>query len=80
MWHPGWGDWWALMPLAMLAVVGGLFWILFTLSRASKAPGPATDAVDAERLLDVRYACGEIDDNEYRHRLAVLRGADTATP
>lgn len=77
MWHPGWGGWWALMPLVMLAVVGGLFWILFTLSRPSSAPGPATEA---ERLLDVRYARGEIDDNEYRHRLAVLRGADTAMP
>ncbi len=78
MWHSGWGGWWAVMPLAMLAVVGGLLWILFRLSRASKDPAP--DAVDPERLLDVRYACGEIDDNEYRHRLAVLRGAHTATP
>jgi uncharacterized membrane protein len=62
------------MPVAMLAVVGALFWILFA-RRAASAPVPA---IDAERLLDVRYACGEIDDDEYRHRLTVLRGADHA--
>lgn len=77
MWHSGWGGWWALMPLAMLVIVGGFFWILFILSRQSNNVGPATDA---ERLLDVRYARGEIDDNEYRHRLAVLRGAENAMP
>ena len=77
MWHSGWGGWWALMPLVMLVIVGGLFWVLFTLSRPSTASGPAAEA---ERLLDIRYARGEIDDNEYRHRLAVLRGADTAMP
>jgi putative membrane protein len=65
------------MPLAMLAIVSGLFWVLLTLSRPSTASGAAAEA---ERLLDIRYARGEIDDNEYRHRLAVLRGADTAMP
>jgi putative membrane protein len=32
---------------------------------------------DAERILDERYARGEIDDDEFHHRRAVLRQSDS---
>ncbi|MEU3467349.1 SHOCT domain-containing protein [Streptomyces sp. NPDC006687] len=40
--------------------------------RTAPAPDPASDK-GAERLLAERFARGEIDDEEYGRRLAVLR-------
>ena len=58
MWYHGWGGWWFLMPLAMIAFWGGLLWIVFAVTRRPAGPlpdgsGPDTDA---ERILDARYA------------------------
>jgi putative membrane protein len=69
-WHhdghaPGW---WPVFPIGF-----GLFWLLvlgggfYLLSRRAKGNG------GAERVLAERYARGEIDEEEYRERLAVLR-------
>ncbi len=43
---------------------------------AAQAPpsGPAPSATDAHRILDERFARGEIDEDEYRRRRDVLRG------
>lgn len=40
--------------------------------------GPPHVASSAEQILGERYARGEIDENEYRTRLAVLRGEPSA--
>ncbi|MEV5708273.1 MULTISPECIES: SHOCT domain-containing protein [Actinoallomurus] len=68
-WHDGGGHgWWPVIPLAF-----GLFWLLvlggggYLLWRRAKSPG------GAESVLAERYARGEIDEEEYRERLAVLR-------
>lgn len=69
-WHDGGGPgWWPLIPLGF-----GLFWLIviggggYLLWRRAKS-SPAT----AESVLAERYARGEIDEEEYRERLAVLR-------
>ena len=82
MWHHGWGSWWVIMPLGMVIFFGGLLWVVFMLSRprAPSAPDPWNPEIEAERFLDIRYATGEIDDREYQHRLAVLRGTEAPDP
>jgi putative membrane protein len=45
---------------------------------APPAPPTAADRPSAEQVLADRFARGEIDDQEYRERLAALR--DTAHP
>ena len=59
---------WAL--LAVLAVVLYRLWAKDR--RGLPATGPAGDR-DAEPILARRFARGEIDESEYRSRLAVLR-------
>jgi putative membrane protein len=70
----GWG--WFTMSIGML-----LFWtVLITvgvllyraLGRGSDRPSTPA-ATSPERLLAERFARGEIDEEEYRRRLAVLR-------
>jgi putative membrane protein len=67
-WHDGDAPgWWPVFPIGF-----GLFWLLvlgggfYLLSKRTKGGG-------AERVLAERYARGEIDEEEYRERLAVLR-------
>lgn len=76
----GWG--YAGMAIGMV-----LFWVLIivaivalirfstgaTQTRAISAPSPYTES--PEQVLAARFARGEIDEAEYRQRLAVLRGA-----
>jgi putative membrane protein len=82
---PGYGemDWGWGHHLLWGGLVMVLFWLLviaaivllvraFTDRRQPPArPGPS--AADAERILAERYARGEIDEQEYRARLTVLR-------
>lgn len=65
-----WG--WVGMILTMLAfwglVVAAVVWLVGATGTGRRPPGP-------EDLLAERFARGEIDDVEYRDRLAALRGA-----
>lgn len=82
-WGMGWGGWVA-MGLLLLLLVAGLVALALYLGRASGASprtGPGTsprqggpERETAERILDERYARGEVDEQEYLHRRAVLRG------
>jgi putative membrane protein len=84
MWGMHGGGWWGLLVMAglLVLVIGGAVLLAVLLARASggssTAPGqaPPADAgpSPADRLLDERYARGEIDEQEYLHRRAVLRG------
>jgi putative membrane protein len=69
-WHDGHSNgWWPVFPIGF-----GLFWLLvlgggfYLLSKRMKVNGGG-----AEKVLAERYARGEIDEEEYRERLSVLR-------
>jgi putative membrane protein len=76
----GWG-WvgWILMTFGMVAfwalvitaVVLAVRWLVGHRGTASGAA--STGQSRAEELLAERFARGEIDDNEYRNRVALLR-------
>ncbi|WP_245666918.1 SHOCT domain-containing protein [Micromonospora sediminicola] len=55
---------WSLLVLAVLA---GLVWFVVRMPGPDRAP-PGT----ARRILDERYARGEIDEDDYRRRRAGL--------
>ncbi|MGW4806204.1 SHOCT domain-containing protein [Kitasatospora sp. NPDC004272] len=80
-WHDhdgmnGWGV--GLMALLTLLVLGLLVAAAVVLLRYLGHPGrqhPAQSRPDPEQVLAERLARGEIDPDEYRHRLDALRGA-----
>lgn len=81
MWSHDWnGGWvWVVMPITMLVFWSFVIWAVVALIRStgqgraepSFGPGP-------EQVLGERYARGEIDEAEYEHRLATLRGRTRA--
>ena len=81
MWHGGdWGAWdWTVMTLMMLLFWGGLIALVVYLARAGGGRGsrgirassaPAT----LDEVLAERFARGEIDEDEFIRRRAVLHG------
>lgn len=78
MWNDGMG-WtgWLLMSLTAIA-----FWALVVVAVVALFRGTRSDpkqardvSDDARRILDQRFARGEIDTDEYHARQAVLRSA-----
>ncbi|MFB7918866.1 SHOCT domain-containing protein [Streptomyces sp. NPDC056061] len=85
MWYGGWGGGGWLLLTGMAVV----FWLLLIAgvvaltrhmadSRSGNRPAPPVDEERwggrrAEELLAERFARGEIDEDEYKRRLAVLR-------
>lgn len=83
----GWG--WFTMSVGMIlfwAVLIALGVLLFrALARSGDSPTstgtpPRPASSTAEQLLAERFARGEIDEDEYRHRLAVLHGTGDSGP
>lgn len=82
MWHDGgigWGGW-VVMTVMMLVfwglfVFGGIALWQATRRDAAKSPGrPSGDEHgDALRLLDERFARGEVDADDYQQRRELLR-------
>ena len=77
-WGMGWGGW-LLMTLVMIvfwaAVITAVVLVVRYVAgsgRPGAGPGPSGPA-RAEDLLAERFARGEIDDDEYRQRLTLLR-------
>ena len=84
-WGPGGGPWWAFGPwwgigaLVVVAVAAtGLIVYLTRRPRFSHVGwrAPAADLSAAEDVLARRFAAGEISEQEYLSRLAVLRRPD----
>ena len=82
MWWNNGMDWggmggggWVIMTILMLAfwalVVGGLV-VLFRNRRPGGPDSGTTSGRSAQNLLDERFARGEIDEQEYHARRAVL--------
>lgn len=75
MWHSGWSGW-AVMTVLMVAfwaVVITLVVMAIRYLTADRVHSAGPPASQAQGLLAERYARGEIDDDEYRQRLALLR-------
>ena len=78
----GWG--YALMTVSMIlfwgAVIFGIVMLVRYFGRSGQPPAEprppqsAESPQSPERLLAERFARGEIDEDEYRRRLGVLRG------
>lgn len=81
-WHHGWGlgGWESILigGLFMLLFWGGLFATLFFVIRAAMGQSKSTQVGstddEAVRILDKRYAQGEIDAEEYRQMKDDLKG------
>jgi putative membrane protein len=73
--HDNWdgpGPWWPLIPLFWIAFIIVLFAVFGRFGRRRWHQG----SYAGESRLAERYAAGEIDEAEYRERLAVLREKD----
>ena len=67
MWQSPMMGWMWIWSLAVLAVLAGLLWLAVRWTGPQRS-GPTA----ARRILDERYARGEIDEDEYRRRRAGL--------
>ncbi len=74
-WNDGWSaaDWFgmALVMLVFWSVIIGVAVMAF---RSLRDRSSETTAVDPERLLDERFARGEITEDEYSRKRDLLRG------
>lgn len=70
----GWGaPWFGITFLLLLLVIGG---IAFYFARRRPTPsGGAGGKSEAEQLLALRFARGDIDEEDYLARLSALRGS-----
>jgi putative membrane protein len=79
MWGPDgeWGwvsmGWWMLVPLLLLLLVLVVTVVWAVVAMAGGRPRSRTPREEPEGVLAERFARGEIDEQEYRQRLAVLR-------
>ena len=78
--HDGWGPnhgdgpgWWVIFPLTWLLIVATVVTLVVVSARRR---GRLSGQRAGERRLAERYAAGEIDEQEYRARLATLRQID----
>jgi putative membrane protein len=70
-WHgSGWG--WITMMLVMFAFWGLVIWAVVAVARSGR---PTAASSDPEAVLARRFAAGEIDEDDYRARLATLRAS-----
>lgn len=81
-WHAGNGGWyWLLMTALMIAFWGVIAWVAVSLVRRGSVQGsaepqtspPSATVPDPEAILHERLARGEIDVNEYDHRVDAIR-------
>lgn len=64
-WGSGYG--WIWMILVWVVVIGVVVWAVARITARDGGRG-RVDPDSARRILDERFARGEIDEDEYRHR------------
>lgn len=70
--HMFWSGW-IMMAALMLLLAAGIAAGIYFLVRSRRA-APTSSVLDALQILDMRFARGEIDVEEYEQRRAVLTG------
>ena len=70
---------WVMMVMMLVVLVAVLAFLYLLVVRTGGTSGRAHDSGagesrTADRLLEERFARGEIDEDEYRHRRAILHG------
>ncbi len=75
-WMVGLGILGMLLWLAIIVLAVVLIWRLLSSNNRQQQPPapPLSGASAAEEVLRHRFASGEIDEEEYRRRLSILRG------
>lgn len=71
-WGPAGDMWWVgglLMLLFWVALIAGVVWLVHNLGNR---PGTTEDRSSARRILDERFASGEITEEEYQRRRQAL--------
>lgn len=72
-WNDSWSGWnWALMMLGMVAFWGLVAWAIVSLVRSPYRPR-SRGKDSAEEILAERLAAGQIEVDDYQHRLDALR-------
>ncbi|WP_402461951.1 SHOCT domain-containing protein [Isoptericola aurantiacus] len=71
-WSGAGPGWWIVFPILWFLLVAAV--VFLVARRARRGWGPWGRAGSPEAVLGERYARGEIDESEYRHRREVLRG------
>ena len=69
--------WSAALVIGVLTLVAGLVWAVVATTTHRRTPGAGADGAGpgpARRILDERYARGELDTQEYRERVQTLTG------
>lgn len=79
-WGNGMGGWgMALMTVSNLLfwglIIAGIVALVRYTNRGTRPSGPSAEAATPQRILAERFVRGEIDEEEYTRRLAVLGGA-----
>lgn len=74
MWHWGFDAWWMglTMVLFWAVVIAVIVWVVRSADRRSSREPSDRRALD---VLEERYARGEIDDEEFERRKAMLKRA-----
>ncbi len=76
MWNNGWGggEWVAMsiMMVAFWSIVVVAIVLLVRATRSDSHPSPTPTGADARRILDERFARGEIEAEEYTRRRDLL--------
>ena len=81
MWNGGYGGWgwlgWVLTAVAVVVfvalVIAAVILVVRYVSGGHREPGSAESQRGPEGVLADRYARGEIDDEEFRRRVTLLR-------
>lgn len=63
---------WPLMFLFLALIVAGLVALILVIVRLARTGTGVRESSGARRILDERYARGEVDDDEYRRRRDAL--------
>lgn len=66
----GWGSALALWLLVLMAIIAGVVWLVRTLSDRPSHNGSGNSAI---RILEERFARGEIDRDEFEEKRRTLR-------